>query len=63
MSASEAEKDQERALLEQRQLLPRHVGGEESAFREFMNIYRTAVFSYIVRLGVQGAARDCTGSA
>jgi RNA polymerase sigma-70 factor (ECF subfamily) len=44
--------------LEERRLLPRHIEGDDQAFRELVNVYRAPVFGYLVRCGVPPAARD-----
>ncbi len=44
--------------LDERGWLPRHCHGDRQAFRELLNAYRTSVYSYLVRAGVETAARD-----
>lgn len=42
----------------ERRLLPRHRDGDESAFGELLQAYRAPVYGYLVRCGVDAAARD-----
>ncbi|MFN8390047.1 MAG: RNA polymerase sigma factor [Bdellovibrionota bacterium] len=58
MSTDESDKDAEAVLLARRQLLARHVAGDGAAFSEFMTAYRSQVYSYLVRTGVDAASRD-----
>ena len=44
--------------LEEGQLLVRHRGGDAEAFAELVARYRRPVYSYLVRCGVEEAARD-----
>lgn len=45
-------------LLERRNLLVRHREGDPSAFSELVSLFRSQVYSYIVRCGVDEGARD-----
>lgn len=42
----------------ERQLLGRHAAGDNEAFPELMALYRSQIFSYIVRCGVAPSHRD-----
>ena len=44
--------------IEEGQLLVRHRGGDADAFAELVARYRRPVYSYLVRCGVEAAARD-----
>lgn len=44
--------------IEEGQLLVRHRGGDAEAFAELVARYRRPVYSYLVRCGVEAAARD-----
>ncbi len=44
--------------LEERGWLQRHCRGDPKAFRELLRAYRAPVYSYLVRTGVDSAARD-----
>ena len=44
--------------LDRRELLLDHANGDKEAFAELMSIYRAPVYTYLVRLGIEGAARD-----
>ena len=44
--------------LDKRQLLARHLQGDENAFEELMEIYKAPVYSYLVRSGINEADRD-----
>jgi RNA polymerase sigma-70 factor (ECF subfamily) len=46
------------ADLRERQLLPRHLGGDETAFAELLEAYRAPVYGLLVRNGIDEAARD-----
>lgn len=42
----------------ERKLLLRHLAGDKAAFPELVTIFRTQVYSYLLRLGVEKHARD-----
>lgn len=44
--------------LDERRLLPRHCGGDASAFAELVAAYRAPVYGYLVRCGIEAAMRD-----
>ena len=53
-----AQHPHEPSHLEEGQLLLRHRGGDAEAFAELVAHYRRPVYSYLVRCGVEEAARD-----
>lgn len=55
---SDAQRPHEASLLAEDQLLVRHRGGDGNAFGEFVERYRRPIYSYLVRCGVEEAARD-----
>jgi RNA polymerase sigma factor (sigma-70 family) len=54
----DAQHPPEPSHLEEGQLLLRHRGGDTEAFAELVARYRRPVYSYLVRCGVEEAARD-----
>jgi len=46
------------ADLRERELLPRHLGGDEAAFAELLEAYRAPVYGLLVRNGIDEAVRD-----
>jgi RNA polymerase sigma-70 factor (ECF subfamily) len=46
------------AARAEREFLPRHAGGDASAFAELVAAYRAPVFGYLVRSGVEESMRD-----
>jgi RNA polymerase sigma-70 factor (ECF subfamily) len=58
MSTDDSKDQAETVCSAERQFLPRHVAGDNSAFAEFMNRYRSQVYSFLVRTNVHPAARD-----
>lgn len=58
MTAGPFQKGGEVVCLDRRQLLARHLSGDQSAFQELMLLYRAPVYTYLSRSGVSDAARD-----
>lgn len=54
----DAESPQHASRLDEGQLLVRHRRGDADAFAELVARYRRPVYSYLVRCGVEDAARD-----
>jgi len=53
-----AEKSGEILGLDNRQLLARHVDGDPTAFAKLINLFKTPVYSYLTRCGVEQNTRD-----
>lgn len=57
-AGSDAQRPHEVSFPAEGQLLVRHRSGDGDAFTEFVERYRRPIYSYLVRCGVEEAARD-----